>query len=268
MNITTHTSSEASVEAVQLAQKTLSTSMADSLLCAAHKFYQRITASVATQCTVPVAGPLLPACKYLPHASSVSLAAVADRAFIDALLNEIGLGSTGCHIRTMLGTHQVLCDLDQAWIRRQYAPHLYPPKHAPHGWHQDGALGFDFFTQHKTPLEADALLPTVTCWITLTDCGMDSPGLEFVLQPVKDLLRPQELLNNAVKEHFSADSFYRPQMKAGDAVVFQSATLHRTHVNKEMQSNRTSVELRFVGMDNIPPRLSEDFFVPLPQAIT
>ena len=56
-------------------------------------------------------------------------------------------------------------------------------------------------------------------------------------------------------------------MEAGDAVIFLGSTLHRTHVMKEMQANRTSVELRFIAKGNISQRLSEDCFVPLPQAI-
>src|SRR6202140_4223876 len=30
----------------------------------------------------------------------------------------------------------VVCDGDQCWVRRQYAPGNYPPLHAPHSWHQ------------------------------------------------------------------------------------------------------------------------------------
>jgi len=222
---------------------------------------------IATQCTDFVVASLAPAYKYLPHTSSVSLSAIDDRALLDALLGEIGRGSAGCHVRRMFGSHKVLCDLDQAWIRRQYALHLYPPEHAPHVWHQDGALGFDFLAQGNAELESEALLPTVTCWIALSLCGVDAPGLEFVSQPIEELLLPVELTDKKISGRFSEDSFWKPQMEAGDAIVFRGGTLHRTHVTKQMQANRTSVELLFVAKDNIPQRLSGDCFVSLPQAV-
>lgn len=270
MNISEHTFSKAlneePIEAVVLARKALSSRMTESLHCAAQQVYQNIAALMATQCTDAVEICLSPAYKYLPHASSVSLIAIEDKALIDTLLEEIARSSTGSFVRRMLGSNEVLCDLDQAWLRRQYAPHLYPLKHAPHGWHQDGALGFDFLKPENEELDPEALLPTVTCWIALTACGVDAPGLEFVSQTVETLLLPDELAHNTISSRFSADSFFKPQMQAGDAVVFSGGTLHRTHVMQEMQTNRTSVELRFVVKDNIPQRLSGDCFVPLPQA--
>jgi hypothetical protein len=247
MKISELAASDAPIEAVVLAHKALSSGITQST-------------DAAVKC-------LSPSYKYLPHASSVSFGAVEDKALLDLLLREIGRGSAGCFVRSMLGSEQVLCDLDQAWIRRQYAPHLYPMKHAPHGWHQDGALGFDFFTLGDSKLDSEALLPTVTCWIALTWCGVDAPGLEFLSQKVEALLLPEELTDDTINSRFSADLFWKPQMQAGDAVVFSGATLHRTHVSHQMQMNRTSVELRFVAKDNIPQRLSGDCFVPLPQAI-
>jgi len=252
-----------STEAVVLTHKALNLCVIESLYCAAQKIYQDIAAITATQSADAVNALLPPEQKYLPHASSVSLSAVNDRVLIKALLREIALGPAGCQIRKMLGSSEVSCDFDQAWIRRQYAPHLYPPKHAPHGWHQDGALHFDFLEVKDTNQEPESLLPTVTCWIALNNCGRDAPGLEFVLQPIEELLLPNELTHHTINNRYPADSFWQPQMDAGDAVIFQGSTLHRTHVISEMQMNRTSVELRFVGKNNIPQRLSGDCFIPL-----
>jgi hypothetical protein len=265
MNISENAAFETPIEAAVLARKALSSGMTGSLLSAAHNIYQDIAALMATPCTDAAGTCLSLPYKYLPHASSVSLDAVEDKALLDALLAEIGRGSAGYFVRRMLGSDQVLCNLDQAWLRRQYAPHLYPVKHAPHGWHQDGALGFDFVTPGSAELDPEALLPTVTCWIALTWCGVDAPGLEFVSQTVAALLLPEGLTHTTISSRFSADLFWKPQMQAGDAVVFSGATLHRTHVSQQMQRNRTSVELRFVAKHRIPQRLSGDCFVPLPQ---
>ena len=267
MNIPKQASSEAPVEAVVLAPKALSCGITEALHFATFKTFQNIAALMANKCSDAETANLYAPHKYLPHASSMSLGAVNDSALVDALLGEIGRGSVGSHVRRMLGSNEVLCNLDQAWMRRQYAPHLYPPKHAPHGWHQDGALGFDFLKQDRTALDSEALLPTVTCWISLTLCGVDAPGLEFVTQTIEELLLPEELTHNTISRRFLADSFYKPQMEAGDAVLFRGGTLHRTHVVDAMQANRTSVELRFVAKHNIPKRLSEDCFVSLPQAV-
>ncbi|GAC19953.1 phytanoyl-CoA dioxygenase family protein [Paraglaciecola arctica] len=271
MNISEHVTSETLVEtpiaAIELARKALTSGMTGSLFAAAQNTYQDIAAFMVSQYTDTVAAPLPQEYKYLPHASSVSLGAIDDKALVDVLLAEIGRGTAGCFVRKMLGSNEVLCDLDQAWIRRQYALHLYPLKHAAHGWHQDGALGFDFLKAASALKEPEALLPTVTCWIALTECGVDAPGLEFVSQDIRSLLLPEELTDNNIFNRFSADSFFKPQMEAGDAVIFSGASLHRTHVLKEMQSNRTSVELRFVAKDNIPQRLLGDCFVALPRAV-
>src|SRR4029077_7425211 len=73
-----------------------------------------------------------------------------------------------------------LCDRDQSWVRRQYVPSRYPRFHGPHGWHQDGALRFDFGSCPDGNYPPDALLRMVTCWIALDECGVDAPSLEFV----------------------------------------------------------------------------------------
>jgi hypothetical protein len=267
MSISRHVCPEKSVEAVVITPKALSLCVTEMLFSAAQETYQNIAVMTQTQSVDAVVASLLPAQKYLPHASSVNLGAINNRALVETLLAEIAEGPAGYQIRKMLGCNQVLCDFDQAWIRRQYAPHLYPNNHASHGWHQDGALGFDFLETNNKQQESEGLLPTVTCWIALTKCGVDAPGLEFVSQTIEALLLPEELMNNTIKSRFSVDSFYKPQMDAGDALIFQGGTLHRTHVINAMQTNRTSVELRFVDKHNIPQRFSGDDFIALPNAV-
>ena len=153
------------------------------------------------------------------------------------------------------------CNYDQSWIRRQYAPANCPPCHAPHSWHQDGALGFDFLAFCDKPIPADALLNMVTCWITLTPCGTDAPGLELLTRRQESLLAPAELTEPKIRERFAAEDFWRPVMKPGDALLFGGDILHRTHVAPGMTKDRTSVELRFFPARAILERLKDDRFI-------
>lgn len=198
--------------------------------------------------------------RFVPTASSLTLGAILSHEDRRILLAEIGAASAGAWIRGELGS-RLACDLDQAWVRRQYAPWRYPPLHAPHGWHQDGGLGFDFPSHRGGTFPSDALLPMVTCWITLGPCGTYAPGLEFVARRLDRLLAPTELTDESVREHFGPEEFWRPAMESGDALLFRGDVLHRTHVTPAMTNNRTSIEVRFFMADNIPARLQDDRFL-------
>ncbi len=163
-------------------------------------------------------------------------------------------------VQSMLGTKAALL-ADQCWGRRQFAPGRYPDGHSAHVWHQDGALHFDFVA----PYPADALLKMLTCWIALTPCGEDAPGLELMRQPLPDLLPPAELDARRVDERFAATAFWRPVCQPGDAVVFSGGTLHRTHVAPGMHKDRSSVELRFVAADDDTARLRDERIAPIAQ---
>jgi hypothetical protein len=142
-----------------------------------------------------------------------------------------------------------LCNLDQSWIR-----HGQPA----HSWHQDGALHFDFMAHAQAPAAPDALLEMLTCWIALTPCGVDAPGLEWVDAPHLPLLQPSELTEQAVQARLvqqRGHAVVRPALQAGDALLFDGALLHRTHVTPSPSKNRTSLELRFFRADAWPARL-------------
>ncbi len=159
------------------------------------------------------------------------------------------------------------CNIDQSWVRRQYAPDCYPAQHAPHGWHQDGALHFDFITHERDhpgkPYPADALLPMATCWTALTPCGVDAPGLELVTQRLDALIPATDLTDRHLHERFGPEAFWRPALQAGDALLFGGDTLHRTHVAPTMTQTRTSIEWRFFAADNPPARLRGERFTAL-----
>jgi ectoine hydroxylase-related dioxygenase (phytanoyl-CoA dioxygenase family) len=138
-------------------------------------------------------------------------------------------------------------DLSHGWWRRQYAPHLAPESHRPHRWHQDGALGYDFVANPSGSSDASSLLPLTTCWIALTPCGVDAPGLELIGAPCVELLGLHALEDAALRARFDPTAFERPNLAAGDALLFVGAVPHRTHVAPSMRRTRTSLELRFFG---------------------
>ncbi|MGZ5712885.1 MAG: phytanoyl-CoA dioxygenase family protein [Caldimonas sp.] len=194
-----------------------------------------------------------------PHSSSLCAAEVASLD-VAAIARRLLAGEIGALCRSRLG-EGLACDLDQCWVRRQYAPGRYPDGHAPHSWHQDGALGFDFLD----PSPADGgLLSMLTCWIALTPCGVDAPGLEFVDRPQRSLLPLAALGAEAVRADRSESEFVRPDLQAGDALVFDGGVLHHTHVRPQMNRDRTSLELRFFAAGQIPFRLRDDRFLALP----
>lgn len=200
--------------------------------------------------------------RFLPTASSFTIGAVFSAEELQTLLSGVVSETSGAWIRSMI-PGRIACDLDQSWVRRQYAPSHYPAFHAPHGWHQDGALGFDFGTQAPSGVTPDAILRMVTCWIALDPCGKDAPGLELVDRQLENLLAPGQLTEKAVDARFGADQFWRPVLEAGDALLFCGDIMHRTYVTPAMTLDRTSIELRFFSADKQPERLKADRFVRL-----
>lgn len=197
---------------------------------------------------------------FVATASSFTLGGVLGDVMGRALLDGIVAGAAGAWIKNELGG-KLVCDLDQAWARRQYAPGRSPSMHAPHGWHQDGALKFDFAAYPDGNFPFDALLPMVTCWIALDACGINAAGLEVVNQRLPGLLSPIELRSETVLARFTADSLLRPGFEAGDALLFRGDILHRTHVTPSMTNDRTSIEVRFFSANDLPQRLRSDRFV-------
>jgi ectoine hydroxylase-related dioxygenase (phytanoyl-CoA dioxygenase family) len=220
----------------------------------------RINASYTEVEPVPGAAPvrlpqnLPPGEKFVPTASSFTIGAILNARDLQTILNTILTNPSGEWLKRQLG-HAVICNLDHSWIRRQYAPHRYPRFHAPHAWHQDGALGFDFLAYPDGNYPPDALISMVTCWIALDDCGNDAPGLELITQEQPELLSPSGLTDARIRDRFLPEHFWRPVLQPGDALLFTGEILHRTHVVPAMMHDRTSIELRFFPADDFPARL-------------
>ena len=136
------------------------------------------------------------------------------------------------------------CNREQSWVRKKFAPQLAPASgYHLQGWHQDGALGVSF------PLEAGPVVPMtelLTCWIPLSPCGVEGPGLEFVRRRQPALLHFTELDDSALRRRISAQEFWAPALEFGDGLIFLNDILHRTYVRPEMGHNRMSVEYRIM----------------------
>jgi hypothetical protein len=222
--------------------------------------YQKLKAAHSGDGLTAASPVVAPGQRYVPTASSFTVGAVFSEEDLRGMLSGIDGSPVGAWITEELQGCGA-CNLDQAWIRRQYAPQHYPPLHAPHRWHQDGALGFDFLAYPDGKFPSDALLPMVTCWIALGSCGVDAPGLEIVRRRIQGLLAPAELADESVRGRFAPAEFWRPELEGGDAIVFRGDILHRTHVMPSMQKDRTSIELRFFAAENLPKRLQGDRFL-------
>lgn len=165
----------------------------------------------------------------------------AEAPYAQSLLNLIGSPLMGQIIRPILGEQSLL--LPYAVITRQ-GPAL---PHAPLPFHQDA----DF-------IGTDPLM--FTCWVPLTPCGEDAPGLEIVPipqpfwlhQPLMSRYIEGENSNYAISginslglsERFGARDFWRPVMEPGDALFFTHLIIHRTWSLPTMVHTRQNISFR------------------------
>lgn len=107
-------------------------------------------------------------------------------------------------------------------------------------WHQDGAfLGQD--------------VRALNVWVALSDCGADAPGLDLVaarpdhILPVGtgDALFDWSIGQEAVDEWRGALPIVHPDIRAGDAVLFDHMLVHRTGVLPGMTKTRYALESWF-----------------------
>jgi hypothetical protein len=196
-----------------------------------------------------------PGVRRAPSASSFGLDVLSQAAAMDVASWIAGNEVIRRTAAAFLGS--ALClDLDQAWLRRQYAPQHYPPGHAPHGWHQDGALGFDFL--RDDPEAHGALLQMLTCWCPLVACGADAPGLEVLAGRFGRVVPLGQLDDTALRARFAPGQFLVPLLRPGDVLLLAGGVLHRTHVHPGMTADRTSIEVRLLGGTVLPARIAND----------
>ncbi|MEE3717259.1 hypothetical protein V2H45_10915 [Tumidithrix elongata RA019] len=204
---------------------------------------------------------------YLERSTSVSPIALADylnprEDILNLFANSLGMTLLG----EILG-REVVCNLTKSRVTKQYAPVNYHALHLPNQWHQDGALGVSFPTSDSltsAPYISAAMTAMVICWIPLVDCFGDRPSLEFIKQPCDRLLHYDYLNDRKLENLFAPKDFWVPELKQGDMLIFLNGTLHRTYVTEAMKSDRTSIELRFMPSQQIPPWMQSDRFAQIP----
>lgn len=228
-----------------------------SWLAKADRVYRQIAVAVKQGEPLRMSEELPHVKSYRPTASSMLLESIASAPAVLDTLKPLAAA-----LRTIFGG-DVVCNLDQAWLRRQYPPSRAPRGHHPHRWHQDGALGFDFAQEAADKNDA-ALLPMLTAWIPLTECGEGAPGLEYVAQHVDRVVAATDLCDERIRGKFPADCFHAPRLQPGDAVLLWGDVLHRTQVTPTMTDVRTSVEFRFLHANRIPARIANDRYLSLP----
>jgi hypothetical protein len=122
------------------------------------------------------------------------------------------------------------------------------PGGPPHDWHQDGAfLGED--------------VRTVNVWLSLSDCGIDAPGLDIVAKRLPGVV---ETGSHGAQFHWSVGAglvdmleqegapVVSPVFKPGDALLFDQLMLHRTGVRAEMTKRRWAIESWFFTPSTFP----------------
>ncbi len=202
-------------------------------------------------------GILPPGTRHLPTAASLGLDLLGGWSRLLEALSPEALAA----IRATLGA-RVSCDVELAWLRRQYPPGARPRGQAPHAWHQDGAYGADFSAVERA---AGGLLPVVTAWIPFGPAGKDAPGLELVCGSPAELLPPHALRDVEVDRRFPRAERFRPRMDRGDVLLMLGQCVHRTFVTPQMHAVRTCADLRFVPAEPPLSRLAGHRMVSLPE---
>ena len=140
-------------------------------------------------------------------------------------------------------------------------------------------LGYSFIRRHwrtdtmsLSPFHQDSVAvpvpaPMLSCWVPLNRCGVTAPGLEVVAQrldaalPITDKPATNHArmeIDAALVERHYGENLWHPKFDAGDAMLFDSKCVHRSHVTKAMSAVRYSVELRFVATSLAPPEWVEE----------
>jgi hypothetical protein len=116
-------------------------------------------------------------------------------------------------------------------------------------WHQDGAfLGKG--------------IRTINVWITLTDCGVDAPGMDIVPMRVDDIVETGTegaifdwAVSPAKVAEVAGDTpIVRPVFEAGDALLFDELFLHRTACEQGMTKHRYALENWYFAASDYPSR--------------
>lgn len=118
-------------------------------------------------------------------------------------------------------------------------------------WHQDGSfLGQD--------------IRTVNCWLALSDCGEDAPGLDIYPRRLEKCVESGTrgafdwwVVGDGVVEDLSAENsvpIETPVFRAGDALLFDQLFLHRTSLRPGNLHPRLAIESWFFAGSTFPEK--------------
>jgi hypothetical protein len=121
------------------------------------------------------------------------------------------------------------------------------PPDAHTGWHQDGRF-----------LGAD--IRTVNCWLALSDCGDDAPGLDLFPKRQAGLVESGTkgafdwwvVGDGVAAEMARTTPIVSPLFKSGDAMLFDQLLLHRTGVRPGLTRARLAIESWFFAGSTFP----------------
>jgi hypothetical protein len=124
-------------------------------------------------------------------------------------------------------------------------------------WHQDGAF-----------LGTGPGFRTVNIWMSLSDCGVDAPGLDVVPARLDSIVGTgtdgaqfQWAVGPGAVDRVVESigtTVFRPVFEAGDALIFDELFLHRTAIDSTMTKQRHAIETWFFAPSAYPGQ-----FVPI-----
>jgi len=114
-------------------------------------------------------------------------------------------------------------------------------------WHQDGAF-------------LGSGIRALNIWIALSDCGVDSPGMDLVPKRFDEVCETGTggaifdwAVGPETVQRVAGDATpVRPHFKAGDALLFDDLYLHRTAIEPTMTKPRYAIESWFFASSCYP----------------
>jgi hypothetical protein len=100
-------------------------------------------------------------------------------------------------------------------------------------WHQEASV----FRSDR--------LRTVNVWLTLSACGENAPGFQFVPRRIDSIIEPElrfGLSGKTVARIAEETTIAAPMYEPGDVVLFDEYLVHRTKAHPEMRELRYSIE--------------------------
>jgi hypothetical protein len=113
-------------------------------------------------------------------------------------------------------------------------------------WHQDGAFLGDGTR-------------TVNVWTALTPCGVDAPSVDVFARSFREIVPTGTddaihtwSVSRDQAERLGTGDVVRPEFAAGDALLFNQLTLHRTGTSPAMTRDRYAIESWFFAPSTYP----------------